>query len=97
MLYKKINLELIVPADEADAVIAELGAALDRMEERHTLFGGGTETVLIEQSGSRRKSALLHALNAGKTIPMVHERAAVKSLPRRKMSQEISLSQPNSC
>jgi hypothetical protein len=79
MLYKKINLELIVPADEADAVIAELGAALDRMEERHTLFGGGTETVPIEQSGSRRKSALSHALNAGKTavgtIKTVRERA----------------------
>jgi hypothetical protein len=66
MLYKKINLELIVPADEADAVIAELGTALDRMEERYTLFGGGTETVLIEHSGTRRKSALSHTLAAGK-------------------------------
>ena len=79
MLYKRINLELIVPAEEGDAVIAELDAALDRMEERHTLFGGGTETVLIEHSGSRRKSALSHALNAGKTaagaIKTVRERA----------------------
>ena len=66
MLYKKINLELIVPADEADAVVAELDLALDRMEERHTLFGGGTETVLIEHSGTRRKSALSHTLGAGK-------------------------------
>jgi hypothetical protein len=79
MLYKKIDLELIVPADEADAVVAELAAALDQMEERHTLFGGGMETVPIEQSGSRRKSALSHALNAGKTavgaIKTVRERA----------------------
>jgi hypothetical protein len=79
MLYKRINLELIVPAEEGDAVIAELDAALDRMEERHTLFGGGTETVLIEHSGSRRKSALSHTLNAGKTaagaIKTVRERA----------------------
>jgi hypothetical protein len=67
MLYKKINLELIVAADEANAVIAELNAALDRMEERYTLCGGGTETVLIEHSGSRRKSALSHTLAAGKT------------------------------
>jgi hypothetical protein len=52
MLYKKINLELIVPADEADAVIVELNDALDRMEERFTLFGGGTETVSIEHSGT---------------------------------------------
>jgi len=67
MQYKKINLELIVPVEEADAVEAELAAALDLMEEQHTLFGGGTETVLIEQSGSRRKSALTHTLDAGKT------------------------------
>ena len=67
MLYKKINLELIVAADEADDVVAELGAALDRMEERHTLFGGGMETVLIEHSGTRRKSAFSHTLRAGKT------------------------------
>jgi hypothetical protein len=67
MFYKKINLELIVPADEAGAVIAELGAALDQMEERYTLFGGETETVIVEHSGSRRKSALRHTLAAGKT------------------------------
>ena len=67
MLYKKINLELIVPADEADAVIAEMNIALDGMEERHTLFGGGTETVLVEHSGLRRKSALSHTIAAGRT------------------------------
>jgi len=67
MFYKKINLELIVPADEADAVIAQLGVALDRMEDRYTLFGGGTDTLLIEHSGIRRKSALSHTLAAGKT------------------------------
>jgi hypothetical protein len=67
MLYKKINLELIVPADEAGGVICELDLALDRMEERYTLFGGGTETVLIDHSGSRRKTALSHTLAAGKT------------------------------
>ena len=66
MLYKKISLELIVPADEADAVVAELDVALDRMEERHTLFGGGMETARIEHSGTRRKSALSHTLTAGK-------------------------------
>jgi hemin uptake protein HemP len=66
MRYKRINLELIVPADEADAVVTDLNAALDRIEEQHTLYGGGTETVLIEHSGSRRKSALAHTLAAGK-------------------------------
>jgi hypothetical protein len=67
MQYKKINLELIVPVKEADAVEAELAAALDVMEVQHTLFGGRTETVLIEHPGSRRKSALINALDASKT------------------------------
>jgi hypothetical protein len=31
MLYKKMSVELIVVADEADAVAAELNAALDRL------------------------------------------------------------------
>ena len=78
MFYKKINLELIVPADEAGGVICELGLALDRMEERYTIFGGGTETLLIEHSGSRRKSAFTHTLAAGKTalgaVKMARER-----------------------
>jgi hypothetical protein len=67
MLYKKINLELIVPADESDGVVAELGVALDYMEKRYALFGGAVETVLVEHSGRRRKSALTHAMDAGKT------------------------------
>jgi hypothetical protein len=74
MLYKKINLELIVPADESDMVIAELDSALDGMEERYTLFGGGTEIETVEHSGSRRKTALMHSLAAGRTAV-----AAVKS------------------
>jgi hypothetical protein len=74
MLYKKINLELIVPTDESDLVIAELDSALDGMEERYTLFGGGTEIEIVEHSGSRRKTAFSHTLAAGKTAV-----AAVKS------------------
>ena len=68
MQYKKINVELIVVADEADAVVAELNTALDRMEEKHTLFGGGIETVAIEHRGTRRKSALAHTIAAGETV-----------------------------
>jgi hypothetical protein len=67
MVYKKIDVELIVPADEAEAVVAELNAALDRMEETHTIFGGGIETVAVEHSGTRRRSALMHTLAAGET------------------------------
>ena len=64
MLYKKINVELIVVADEAEAVTVELNAALDRLEERHTLFGGGIETVAFEHMGIRKKSALAHTMAA---------------------------------
>jgi hypothetical protein len=36
MLYKKINVELIVVADEAEAVIAELNTARSPGTEAHT-------------------------------------------------------------
>jgi hypothetical protein len=68
MLYKKINLELIVVADEAEAVVADLNAALDRLEEKHTLFGGGIETVSVEHRGTRKRSALAHTIAAGETV-----------------------------
>jgi hypothetical protein len=67
MLYKKINLELIVVADEAEAVVADLNAALDRLEEKHTLFGGGIETEAIKHAGARKRSALAHTIAAGET------------------------------
>ena len=68
MRYKKINLELIVVADDADAVVAELNAALDRLEQKHTLFGGDIETVAFEHPGPRKRSALAHTLAAGETV-----------------------------
>jgi hypothetical protein len=68
VLYKKINVELMVVADEADAVVAELNVTLDRLEERHTIFGGGIETVTFEHSGTRKRSALAHTLAAGETV-----------------------------
>ena len=67
MLYKKVNLELIVVADEAELVVAQLNAALDQMEEKHTLFGGGIETAAFEHPGRRKRSALGHAMAAGET------------------------------
>jgi hypothetical protein len=68
MLYKKINVELIVVADEAEAVVADLNAALDQLEQKHTLFGGGIETVAIKHSGRRKRSALAHTMAAGETV-----------------------------
>jgi hypothetical protein len=68
MLYKKISVEVIVVADEAEAVVAELNAALDRLEQSHTLFGGGIEAVAFEHPGKRRRSALAHTITAGGTV-----------------------------
>jgi hypothetical protein len=68
MLYKKINVELIVVADEAEAVVTDLNAALDRLEEKHTLFGGGIETVPVRHRGTRKRSALAHTVAAGETV-----------------------------
>jgi hypothetical protein len=68
MLYKKINVELMVVADEAEAVVAELNNALDQLEERHTLFGGAIETVAFEHKGTRKRSALAHTIAAVETV-----------------------------
>jgi hypothetical protein len=67
MAYRKINLELVVFADEADSVVAELNSAIDRLEDAHTIFGGGVEIAAVQHSGTRRKSALMHTLAAADT------------------------------
>lgn len=67
MQYKKINVELIVVADEADAVVAGLETALDLLEEKHTLFGGDIETVSFEHKGKQKKSAFSHTVSAAET------------------------------
>ena len=67
MQYKRINVELIVIADEAEAVTAELDAALDRLEEKYTVFGGGIESVAFEHRGRQKKSALAHTMAAADT------------------------------
>ena len=67
MRYRKISMEVIVLADEAEAVVAELDATLDRMEESHTLFGGEIEVVAFEHPGKRRRSACEHTIAAGET------------------------------
>ncbi len=79
MQYKKINVELVVVADEAEAVVAELNAALDRLEEKHTLFGGGIEAVPFKHRGNRKRSALGHTVAAGETVA-VAVRTARESL-----------------
>jgi hypothetical protein len=65
-----------VIADGAEAIVAELNAALDRLEERYTLFGGGIETVAVGHPKTRKRSALAHTKAAGETVG----RAARESL-----------------
>lgn len=65
MGYQKINVELVVFSDEADAVIAELNSTFDRLEETYAIFGGGIEAVPVVHSGTRRRSAFRHTLDAG--------------------------------
>jgi hypothetical protein len=78
MAYQKINVELIVFEQEADAVVAHLNSALDRLEEAYTIFGGGIEIVPVKHSGTRRKSALKHALDAGNIATSAIKLAAQK-------------------
>jgi hypothetical protein len=79
MLYKKINVELIILADEADSVVTELNLALDRLEEKHTLFGGEIESAVFEHSGKLKRSALAHTIAAGESVA-VAVRTARKSV-----------------
>jgi hypothetical protein len=63
-----MNIDLIVQADEAQAVVAGLNAPLDVLEEKLTLFGGGIEAVDVEHRGTQKRSALAHTLAAGETV-----------------------------
>ena len=78
MGYQKINLELVVFSEEADAVVLELNSAIDRLEETYEIFGGAIETVPVTHSGTRRKSALRHTLDAGHTATSAIKLAAHK-------------------
>jgi len=79
MKYKKLTLEIVVFPDDAEAVIAALNSAIDRIEETHPVFGGEIETTPIEHSGKRRESALRHVVNAGKTATSGVRLAAQKA------------------
>jgi hypothetical protein len=78
MGYQKINVELVVFSDEAGAVVKELNLTLDRLEESRTIFGGAIETTPVKHSGTERKSALRHTLDAGNTAKSAVKLAAHK-------------------
>jgi hypothetical protein len=81
MLYTKINVELIVAADEAKAVVAALNSSLDQLDEQHTLFGGEIETIAFEHRGTRKRSAFAHTIAAAESVAVAlkaaRERVAV--------------------
>lgn len=78
MRYRKLNIELVVFEDEADSVVTKLNAAIDRLEEAHEIFGGDIDMVAVEKSGTRRKTALMHAVAAGGTAVAVVKLAGGK-------------------
>lgn len=67
MLYKKITVELIVVADEAQEIVAALNSSLDQLGETHAIFGGEVEMAAFEHRGKQKKSALAHTIAAGET------------------------------
>jgi hypothetical protein len=78
MDYQKINIELVVFSEDAEAVVSELNSAIDRLDETHEIFGGAIETAPVDHSGTRRKSALRHTLDAGNTATSAVKSAAQK-------------------
>ena len=76
MGYQKITIELVVFSDDADAVVAELNSAIDRLEEAYAIFGGEIETVAVAHSGTRKKSVLRHTFDAGNATTSAVKSAA---------------------
>ncbi len=78
MIYRKINMELIVIEDEAESVIEQLNASLDRLEEQHAIFGGEIETSPVEEPRAPRRSALTHTVAASETAASAVKTAGEK-------------------
>ena len=76
MVYRKISLELIVFAEEADAVVAKLNWAIDTLEERHAVFGGDVEVTEVNKNVGERKTALKVTLAAGNAAVIAVKGAA---------------------
>jgi hypothetical protein len=76
MTYQKIKVEIVVFSDDVDGVVAGLNSAIDRLEETYAIFGGAIEAIPIALSGTRRKSALKHTLNAGNAVTSALNTAA---------------------
>jgi hypothetical protein len=78
MAYRKITVELVVFAEEADSIVTDLNSAIDRLEETYTIFGGGIAVSAVQHGGTRRKSALMHTLAAADTAAAAFKLAGEK-------------------
>ena len=68
MQYRKINVELVVEAEETVAVVADINDALDRIEEKRALFGGDIQIAPVRHPSRRKRSAFAHTTAAGETV-----------------------------
>jgi hypothetical protein len=68
MQYKKVNVELVVVADEAEAMVASLNLSLDRLGERLALFSVEIETTAVERTKASRRSGLARTIAAGELV-----------------------------
>jgi hypothetical protein len=68
MTYKRITVELLVVADESEAVVADLHTLLDQLEEKWTIFGGDIEATSVRHRGAKKRSALRQTIAAGETV-----------------------------
>lgn len=68
MRYKKLNVEMIVQAEDADAIAVELNLSLDVLEEKYAIFGGEIEIVPAEHEERRKRSALRDTLAASESV-----------------------------
>ena len=64
MAYQRINLELVVFADEADAIVAELMSSIDKVGATYSVFGGEVERGEFKPSETQNRSALMHTIRA---------------------------------
>jgi hypothetical protein len=78
MAYRKITVELVVFAEEADSIVTDLNSAIDRLEDTYTIFGGGIAVSTVQHGGTRRKSALMHTLAAADTAAAAFKLAGEK-------------------
>ena len=65
MIYRKINMELIVIEDEAEAVVEQLNAALDHLEVRHADLRRGDRNICYRAPRNAKEIGILTHYGCG--------------------------------